>query len=169
MHDQQERDTMDQDKVEIIDLGAPDRGLSRYFFTLGEKWRTIASLSARLVMSVVTLCLLIAVLLPGSSGMNTRTPGAPHAVPTYPLPSTIYLIDCGTTINISSTPGQVFIWEQVISTPAAQECDNSSRPGSQCPMPQQLLPTPSTSQEVDISCSVGTPLPVSAGKNGKNR
>ncbi|HEY6542596.1 MAG TPA: hypothetical protein VIZ18_16755 [Ktedonobacteraceae bacterium] len=168
MSDPHEQDTWDQDEVEIVDLGAPDRGLSRYFFNLGENLQATAPLRAKLVSMVVALCLLIAVLQPASSGMNTRTPGAPHTMPTYSLPSTIYIIDCVTISNTSSSPAQANTWQQLVSRPSAQGCSSSSRPGSQCyPLPQLLL-TPS-SQGVVIGCSVGTPLPVSAGKNGKNR
>ena len=34
MRDQHEQDNRDLDEVEIEDLGAPDSGISRYFFTL---------------------------------------------------------------------------------------------------------------------------------------
>lgn len=172
MSDQHEQDTWDQDGVEIVDLGAPDRGLSRYIFTLGVQWRAAAHLRARLITLVVALCLLIAVLQSGSSGVNTRTPGtpgAPHTAPIYSYPSTIYIIVCDTKINISSSPGQAITWQQLESTPSAQGCSFSSPPGSPCPMPQQLLSTPSTGQGAVIVCSAGTPLPVPAGKNGKNR
>lgn len=123
MHDQHERDTCRQGEVEIEDLGAPDRGLIRYLFNLGEKWYGVAPLRARLVTSLLALALLIAVLLPGASAANTPTSGAPHAAPGDSSPSTIYLIDCGTTVNVNSLPSQVYVWEQVVSTPAAQECN----------------------------------------------
>lgn len=169
MSDQHEQDTGDQDEVEFVDLGAPDRGLSRYLFTLGEKWQAVAPLSARLVALVIALCLLIATLQPGSSGPNAGTPAAPHIVPSYSHSSTIYIIDCVMIISTSSSPGQAITSQQWASTPSAQECSFSVQPGSQCPTPQQLLPTLSPNQNVSILCSVGTPLPVSAGKNGKNR
>jgi hypothetical protein len=166
MSDLHEQDTWDQDEVEIVDLGAPDRGLSRYLFTLGEKWHAAAPLRARLITLAVALGLLIAVLQPGSSDVNTRTPGAPHTMPTHSLPSTIYIIDCVTTSSIASAPGQAITWQQLASTPSAQECGSSSHPGSQCPLPQQLLSTPS-SRGVNIVCSIDTPLPVPSGTNGK--
>jgi len=169
MHDQHEQDTWDQDEVEIVDLGAPDRGLSRYFFALGKQWQAAASLRAKLVALLIALCLLIAVLQPGSSGVNSRIPGTPHPVPTYTLPSTIYIIDCVTTSNIISSSGQTTTWQQLVSTPSAQGCSFSSLPDSQCPIPQQLLSTPPTGQGLVILCSNGTPSSVSPGKNGKNR
>ena len=168
MSDQHEQDTWDQDEVEIVDLGAPERGLSRYFFTLGENWRAAASFRARLVAMVVALGLLIAVLQPASSGVNISTPDAPHTAPTYSLPSTIYIIDCVTTSNISISPGQPITWQQLVSNPA-QGCNSSSRPGSQCPISQQLPSTPPTNQEWTSVCSVGTPLPAPSGNPGKSR
>ncbi len=169
MSNQQEQDTWEQEDVEIVDLGAPDRGLSRYIFTLGEKWQVVAPLRIRLFALLIAFCLLLAVLQPGSSGINTSTPTSPHAVPGYSLPSTIYLVDCGITINTNSLPANNFVWEQVMSTPSTQECSFFSQPANQCPLLQQLLSTPSTSQIVNILCSVGVPSPVPAGKNGKNR
>ena len=169
MRDQHEQDAWDQDEVEIEDLGAPDRGLSRYFFTLGEKWHTAGPLRARFVTLLVALCLLIAVLQSGSSGVNNQASGAPRVIPRPPLHSTIDIIECAITIDISSSSGQPFTWQKLVSTPSAQECSFSISPGSQCPMPQQLLPTPTTGQGWIIACSNGTPSPVSAGKNGKDR
>src|SRR5690242_21698522 len=99
MSDQHEQDTWDQDEVEIADLGAPDRGLSRYLFALGEHWRAAAPFRARLITLLVALCLLIAILQAGSSSANNQSSGAPRAAPENPLPSTIYLIDSGTTVN----------------------------------------------------------------------
>ena len=171
MSDQHKLDPWDQDEVEIVDLGAPDRGLSRYLFALGEKWHTAGPLLARLVTLMVTFGLLIVVLQLASSGVITRTPDAPHIVPRYSLPSTIYIMFCVTTIDTSSSPGQGAItWDQFSPTPSTQKCSSFSRPGSQCPIPQQLLSTPPpTGQGWINTCSVGTPLPVSAGGNGKNR
>jgi hypothetical protein len=170
MRDQHEEDPRDQDEIEIEDLGAPTRGINRYVFNLGEKWRTVAPLRARIVTSLLALALLIAVLLPGASGANTRTSGAPHAAPANSSPSTIYLIDCGMTVNVNSLPSQVYVWEQVVSTPAAQECNFFRHPASKCPTPQQLLSTPPPiGQGVVWTCNAGTPFPGPAGKNGRNR
>ena len=168
MRDQHDQDSPDQDEVEIEDLGTPDNGLSRYIFTLGKKWQAAALLRGRLVATLVALALLIAVLQPGSSGTNTRTPGTPHAVPGSSSSSTIYLIDCGITVNVNSLPSNVVVWEQVMSTPAAQECSFFSRPGSQCPplrSSQQQATTP-PGQKGTIDCSVGTPS--RSGNPGKN-
>jgi hypothetical protein len=169
MSDRHEQDTWDQDEVEIVDLGAPDRGLSRHVFTLGAKWRAVAPFRSSLVAPLVALALLIAILQPGSSGVNTRTSGAPHSVPGDTLPSTIYLIDCGITINVNDLPPHVYTWEQVMSTPSTEECSFFSHPGSKCPTPQQLSSTPPANQRVGIVCSTGTPLPVPSGTAGKNR
>ena len=166
MSDQHEQGPWGQDEVEIIDLDVPDKGLSRYVFTLGERWHAAASLRARLVALVIAFGLLIAVLQPGSSGVNTRTPGSLRTVPRSSFHFTIYILDCVAPISISGPPGQAITWHRFVSTPTAQEWSFSIRPGSQCLLPQQLIPTPS-SQEVVIGCSVRTPLPVRSGKDGK--
>jgi hypothetical protein len=115
MSDFHEQDTGDQDEVEIVDLGAPDKGLSRYFFTLGEKWHAAASLRVKLVVLVVALSLLIAVLQPGSSFVNNQTPDARLLIPTYALP---YKIDCTTAISI--TTSQEITWHLFSSTSSNQ-------------------------------------------------
>ena len=168
MSDQHKQDTLDQDEVEIVDLGAPDTGLSKYFFILGKKWQAAAPFRARLITPVVALCLLIAVLQPGSSAMNNRTSGAPHTMPIYSYPSTIYIIVCDTKINISNSPGQAITWQQLESTPSVQGCSFPGPPDSPCPTSQQLRSTPPTSQRAVLVCSSRTPLPVPRGKNGKN-
>lgn len=169
MSDQHNQNTWDQDEVKIEDLGTPDRGIGRYLFSLGEKWQTAGPLRAKLFTLLIALCLLLAVLQSGASGVHTQTSGAPHTAPGNSSPSTIYLIDCGTTINVNDLPGQTYVWEQVVSTPPAQECDFLSHPGNTCLTPQQLMSTPSINKPVEWSCSEGRPSPGAAGKNGKNR
>src|SRR5450759_3489361 len=118
MSDFHEQDTGDQDEVEIVDLGAPDQGLSRYVFTLGEKWHAAASLRVKLVVLVVALSLLTAVLQPGSSFVNNQIPGAHLPTPMYALPYKIDTIDCATAII--STTSQEITWHQFSSTSSSQ-------------------------------------------------
>lgn len=168
MSDEHEQDTWEQDEVEIVDLGAPDRGLSRYIFRLGEKWQAVAPFRGRFVALVIALCLLMTALQSGSTGANNQVPGAPHAVPTRTHSSTIYIIDCISTISVSSYPDQASNLQQWTSTPTTQKCSFSVQPDSLCTMQQQLTPPPS-SQGAAWVCNVGTPSPVPAGKNGKSR
>ncbi len=171
MRDQHKPDTWNQDDVEIEDLGAPDRGFSRYLFALGEQWHTAGPLRARFFTLLIALCLLLAVLQSGASRVNIQTPGAPQIAPRPSLHSTIYIFECATTIMFTNSHDQATTWQQVVSTPSAQWCSFSSLPDGQCPsrILQQLPYDPSTGQGQAFVCSVGTPLPASAGKNGKNR
>lgn len=171
MSDQYEQDTWDQDEVEIVDLGAPDRGFSKYVFALGANWHAAAPFRTRLVTLLAALCLLVAVLQPGASVVSSQPSGASHIAPRPSLHSTIYIIDCATTIMFTNSPDQATTWQQAVSTPSAQWCSFSSLPDGQCPshILQQLPYDPSTGQGQAFVCSVGTPLPVSGGKNGRNR
>lgn len=142
MSDLHERETWDQNEVEIVNLGAPDKGFSRYFFTLGEKWCAAAYLRVKLVVLAFMLSLFVTVLQSSSSFVNNQAPGAHLPAPTYSLPHTI---ECAAMIIIISgenTPGQEITWHTSLST--------SSGPAV-------------------YVCSSGTPLPIPSGNNGKNR
>src|ERR1700694_3161379 len=111
MNNWHEQDTWDQNEVEIVDLGAPDKGFSRYFFTLGEKWRAAAYLRVKLVVLVFVLSLFVAVLQSSSSFVNNQTPSAHFPVHTYSHPHTI---ECASMIII--TNGQEITWQRSLST-----------------------------------------------------
>lgn len=95
MSDFREQDALDENEVEIVDLGAPDKGISRYLFVLREKWFATTSPRIKLVMTVFVLGLLVAILQTGSSSLN-----APPSVH-----SRSYQFECAVII-IVLTPGQ---------------------------------------------------------------
>ena len=163
MSDIHEQDTWDQDEVEIVDLGTPEGGLSRYFFTLGEKWHAAASLRVKLVALVVALSLLIAVLQTGSSFVNNQTPNAPLTVPAYSTPDPIYNIHCVTANDI--TPGKAIILHQFLSTASAQGCFSSGS-GSKCSSWQ--FQSTSSTQGLIYVCGAGTPLPIPLDNKGQH-
>jgi hypothetical protein len=164
MSDFHEQDSWEQDEVEIVDLGTPERGLSRYFFTLGEKWHAAASLHVKLVALVVALSLLIAVLQTGSSFVNNQAPNAPLTVPAYSTPDIINNIHCVTSNDI--TPGQAITLHQFLSTSSTQACIFLSSPGSPCSSWQ--FRSTSSAQGVVIDCSAGTPLPIPSDNKGQH-
>lgn len=164
MSDFHEQDIWDQDEVEIVDLGIPERGFSRYFFTLGEKWHATASLHVKLAAPLVALCLLIAVLQAGSSFVNNQTPTAPLTVPIYSTPDSIYNIHCVTASDI--TPGQAIILHQFLSTSSTQMCIFSSGSGSHCSSWQ--FQSASSTQGVIYVCGAGTPLPIPSDNKGQH-
>ncbi len=83
MRDQHEPDTWNQDDVEIEDLGAPDRGFSRYLFALGEQWHTAGPLRARFFTLLIALCLLLAVLQSGEHSNSRRSTDRSPAFPSF--------------------------------------------------------------------------------------
>ena len=122
-----EQDTWDQDEVEIVDLGAPDKGFSRYLFTLGEKWHVAAYLRVKLVALVFVLSLFVAVLQSGSSFVNNQAPSAHPPVPTNSLP---HKIECAATIIINSD--QKITWQlSTSSSPVYYVCSS----GTPLPIP----------------------------------
>jgi hypothetical protein len=130
MNDFHEQDAWDQNEVEIVDLGAPDKGFSRYFFTLGEKWHAAAYLRVKLVVLVFVLSLFVAVLQSSSSFVNNQTPSAHLPVSTYSLP---HKIECAVAIII--TNGQEITWQQFLSTSSSQGVVYVCSSGTPLPIP----------------------------------
>jgi len=74
--DSQEPEYWDDNEIEIEDLGAPDKGLDLFIFSLGKKMRATPRFRAMPVALALTMSLLAILVMPGSSLMRPAVPAA---------------------------------------------------------------------------------------------
>ena len=74
MDDFKEQESWDEEAVQIEDLGAPRKGFTAFLYFCGEKWHAAVRFRPMPVILARMLCLLLLLLLPGSTLLRPVTP-----------------------------------------------------------------------------------------------
>lgn len=102
MDDFKEQDSWNEEEVQIEDLDAPRKGLTGLLFSCGEKWYAATRLRSMPAALLLTVCLILFLILPGSAFLRTVAP-----ISRSLAPSSQQHITC---IDITISPTAVTTW-----------------------------------------------------------